>query len=387
MSFTETTTTSWFSRLKSALIGALIGLIVVVAAIGVLFWNEGRSIKAYRALAEGAGLVVSVNVDTIDPENDGKLVHVSGVVTPDGIPSDEEFGIAADGAVALNRDVEMYQWVESSESTSETKLGGSEETVTTYKYNREWRPGYADSSEFRQPEGHENPEPMVASDGFAIDSAMVGAFAVPGNEVVGLGSVSAVKLTAADAERVSEALGLAVGLDKDGFYAGANPAKPEVGDLRIRFTRADVVEASFVAAQSGDWLAAYTASNGREIFLGAAGKESASDMFATAQSENTMITWLVRLGGLIGLLIGFSLVFSIFGVLADVVPFIGSIVRFGTGFIAVILTALIGPLVIAIGWFAYRPVLALGILIGGGLIAAAVIRLRRRSAPQPAVAG
>ena len=92
-----------------------------------------------------------------------------------------------------------------------------------------------------------------------------------------------------------------------------------------------------------------------------------------------MIMWLIRAGGMIGLMVGFSLFFSILGVIADVVPIAGSLVRFGTGMIAFVLTVLVGPLVIAIGWFAYRPLLSLALLLVGGLVAFAVVWLRRRS--------
>ena len=380
MSFTETTRTSWLARLKNALIGVVIGTVLVAAAIWALFWNEGRSIKAYRALTEGAGLVISVSADEIAPSNEGKLVHISGTVTPDGIPADPEFGISADGAVAIRREVEMYQWVEKSESRSETKLGGSEETVTTYTYTKEWKSGREDSGDFRQPEGHENPDLPVGNQSFAIDSAKVGAFAVAGENVAGLGKETDLRLTEEDADRARQVLSGTIQLDRAGFYVGSNPSQPQVGDLRIRYSREDLSEASFVAAQSGGWLKPFTASNGREIFLSVSGKVTAAEMFDAAQAENTMIMWLIRIGGLIALFVGFSLFFSILGVIADVVPIAGSLVRFGTGMIALVLTVLVGPLVIAIGWFAYRPLLSLGLLLVGGLVAFAVVWLRRRSA-------
>ncbi|MBV2186559.1 MAG: TMEM43 family protein [Rhizobium sp.] len=380
MSFTETTRTSWLARLKNALIGVLIGTVLVVAAIWALVWNEGRSIKAYRALTEGAGLVISVSADEIAPSNEGKLVHISGTVTPDGIPADPEFGISADGAVAIRREVEMYQWVEKSESRSETKLGGSEETVTTYTYTKEWKSGREDSGDFRQPDGHENPDLPVGNQSFAVDSAKVGAFAVTGENIAGLGQETDLRLTEDDADRAGQVLSGTIHLDRAGFYVGPNPSQPRVGDLRIRYSREDLSEASFVAAQSGGWLKPFTASNGREIFLSASGKVAAAEMFDAAQAENTMVMWLIRIGGLIGLFVGFSLFFSILGVIADVVPIAGSLVRFGTGMIALVLTVLVGPLVIAIGWFAYRPLLSLGLLLVGGLVAFAVVWLRRRSA-------
>lgn len=381
MSFTETTRTSWFARMKNALVGAVIGIVLVVVAIWALVWNEGRSIKSYRALVEGAGLVQSVSADTIDPANEGKLIHISGKVETSDVPTDSEFGIAAYGAVALRRDVEMYQWVEKSESKSETKLGGGEETVTTYTYAKEWRSDRQDSSDFRQPEGHENPEMQVESQSFTIGTATVGAFTVSGEDVAGLGDRNDLAVSAADLARVQEYLSGTVLLDRGGFYVGSSKSAPQVGDLRIRYTRSDLSEASFVAEQHAEGLQPFTTSNGREIFLNASGKASAAEMFDTAQAENTLITWLVRFGGLVGLMIGFSLIFSILGVIADFVPLAGALVRFGTGLVAFALTAVIGPLVIAIGWFAYRPLLSLGLLAAGALVAVAVVWLRRRSVP------
>ena len=108
-------------------------------------------------------------------------------------------------------------------------------------------------------------------------------------------------------------------------------------------------------------------------------------MFDAAQSENTLITWLIRIGGLVGIFVGFAMMLSILGVIADVVPFIGSIVRFGTGAVALVLTMLIGPLVIAIAWVAYRPLVAIGVLAAGVLLAAGIVYLRRGRQAVPAV--
>ena len=66
MSFTETTTTSWLSRMKGAVGRIFFGIILVIATTVLLFWNEGRAIKTYRALVEGAGLVVSVDSASVD---------------------------------------------------------------------------------------------------------------------------------------------------------------------------------------------------------------------------------------------------------------------------------------------------------------------------------
>ena len=383
MSYTETTRTSWFTKLKNGLVGTLIGIVLVLVAIYFLFWNEGRAIQTYRALAEGAGLVLSVDSGKVDATNDGKLVHISGAVTPNGTVSDPQFGIRADGALAVVREVEMYQWVEKSESKTEKNVGGSEETVTTYSYSKQWSARRVDSSNFKVPGGHENPDFAVAPNRVTVETANVGAFRLQGTSVANLGNEKIIPLAQADADRMRDNIATTrpVRLNQGEIYVGTSSTSPQVGDLRIRFERTDLAEASFVGRQQGDTLAAYTASNGRKIFLSAAGRKEAAAMFEQAQTENTIITWVIRVAGLIGIFIGFQLFFGLFGVIGDVIPFVGSLVRGGTAIIALVLTLIIGPITIAVGWFAYRPLLALSIIGGGLAIAALVIFLKRRSAP------
>lgn len=383
MTYTETTRTSWFTKIKNGLVGTLVGIVLVLVAIYFLFWNEGRAIQTYRALAEGAGLVVSVDSGGVDAANDGKLVHISGPVKPNGDISDPQFGIRADGALAIDREVEMYQWVEKSESRTEKNVGGSEETVTTYSYSREWSRRRINSENFKVRNGHENPDFAVSSTRTTVDTADVGAFRLDGSAVAGLGDGKLIPLTEADAERMAANIATTrpVRLNQGEIYVGTSATSPQVGDLRIRFERTDLAEASFVGRQQGDTLVPYRTSNGRDVFLSAAGRKDAAAMFEQAQTENTIITWVIRVAGLIGMFIGFQLFFGLFGVIGDVIPFIGSLLRGGTAIIALVLTLVIGPVTIAIGWFAYRPLLSLLIIGAGVAIAALVIFLRRRSAP------
>ena len=64
-SFTEVTNESWFGRIGGAIKGVLVGLVLVAVAFGLLFWNEGRSVKRYKTLQEGSGAVVSVKSDKV----------------------------------------------------------------------------------------------------------------------------------------------------------------------------------------------------------------------------------------------------------------------------------------------------------------------------------
>lgn len=378
MSFTETTTTSWLSRIKGAIGRIFFGIILVIATTVLLFWNEGRAIKTYRALVEGAGLVVSVDSASVDSANESKLVHISGPVKPLGTPRDEVYGIAAENALRIVREVEMYQWVQKSQTKTEKNVGGSEETTTTYTYSKEWRTDTVDSRDFKQPAGHENPSRPLDGETFTVEKATVGAFTLDGSDVATLGSSKRIPLGGEQATVFQTSLGMNVRPQNGELYAGSDPSSPVIGDLRIRYERIDLAEASFVGGQRGDTLTGFTVSNGREIFLSAAGKQTAAEMFETAQTENNIITWIVRVGGLIGMFVGFACILSIFGVIGDVIPFIGSIVSFGTTLMAAVATLILGPIVIAIGWITYRPILAISIIVGGIVLAFLFIRLRRK---------
>ena len=388
MTYTETTRTSWFTKLKNGLVGTLVGIILILVAIYFLFWNEGRAIQTYRALAEGAGLVVSVDSGKVDGANEGKLVHITGAVKPGAAVADPQFGIQAEGALAVRREVEMYQWVEKSESKTDKNVGGSEDTTTTYTYSREWSARRIDSSDFKVPGGHENPDFAVSSSTTTVDSADVGAFRLEGRVVAPLGDEKIIPLSQADVDRMADSIATSrpVKLNQGEVYIGNSATSPQVGDLRVRFERTDLAEASFVGRQQADTLTGYSASNGREIFLSAAGRKDAAAMFQQAQTENTIITWVIRIAGLLGIFIGFQLFFGLFGVVGDIIPFVGSLVRGGTAIVALVLTLIVGPVTIAIGWFAYRPLLALAIIGGGVLLAAGTLFLRRRAGSGTAVA-
>ena len=67
--FTVTTHESWFSRMGSAFKGILVGILLLIAWVILLWWNEGRAVLTAEGLTEGAGLVISVPADSIDPAN------------------------------------------------------------------------------------------------------------------------------------------------------------------------------------------------------------------------------------------------------------------------------------------------------------------------------
>ena len=72
------------------------------------------------------------------------------------------------------------------------------------------------------------------------------------------------------------------------------------------------------------------------------GEQSADSMFESILTENSWMTWIFRAAGLLVLFIGWNMFFSILPMLGKFIPLLGTIIGFGTGLIAFILTLILG---------------------------------------------
>ncbi|MBO5437591.1 MAG: hypothetical protein J6A23_08005, partial [Thermoguttaceae bacterium] len=178
MSYTETTTQSWFSRIGDSLKGILVGFVLVGVAIALLFWNEGRTVKRYRALKQGASECVEIKSDAVDAANDGKLVYTTGTMKTDDVLTDTDFPSVSVNALKLKRNVEMFQWKEESRSETVKKLGGGTETKTTYTYSTDWSSTPIDSSSFKESAGHTNPPMPYEGTEYYAENVTLGDFQV-----------------------------------------------------------------------------------------------------------------------------------------------------------------------------------------------------------------
>lgn len=388
---TRTTQTSWFSRIGKALTGVLVGLVLILVCVALLFWNEGRAVKTEIGLKQGASSVVSVDASPIVPGNDQKLVHVSGPLSVSVPISDPVFGITASG-VRLSRKVEMYQWRETTSTETRTKLGGGEETVTTYRYAKAWSAEAENSDGFAEPNGHRNPSFDVEAAEFLASNVSLGDFSLDGAIVARIDGAMPMPLDAGILPQVREAAGTlrrSISISQNQILLSDQPrvatasgtqvqtlvTEPSIGDLRVEYTLVPAAMTSVVAGQRGGSLATYQAENGEPILLIAEGQVAASSMFEGAQDANRVITWVLRGAGVIVLMIGFGMILAPLGVLADVLPVAGTLVRAGTGLVGFVLGLVVGTITIALAWLAFRPLVAFGILVTGCAIAYGVYRL------------
>lgn len=394
MAVAETTTESWGSRLGSSVKGVLVGFALFVVGFPVLFWNEGNSVKTAKALDEGEGACVPVeSIERVDPEMEGRLVHMTGKATTQDVLADDQFGVSVK-AIALNRKTEMYQWVEESHTTEKKKLGGGVEKTTTYTYKREWSDAAIDSSGFRE-SGHDNPGFIeFPSEEKRAANVTFGAFRLNESQIGRIGSAQAYAFPTDFVCRVERVQRHGATIYVPNKATRDNEknvrdvvSQPRIGDMRVVFKVVYPHDISLVAKQKGDTFVGYLVKTKKKVDLLSDGVKDAAEMFEAARDANALMTWLVRLGGFLLMFFGLSMVLRPLSVLADVLPILGDIVGIGTGIVAGIVAFACVLVTIAIAWIFYRPVLGIILLAiaGAGLCLLWKKKQARKAAAAPSV--
>ncbi|MGP0068929.1 MAG: TMEM43 family protein [Isosphaeraceae bacterium] len=406
-SFTEVTSESWLGRIGESFKRVLFGVILFVLAFPLLWWNEGRAVRTAKGLTELSHEVVSVTADKVDPTNDGKPVHITAQATSDETLTDPVFNVATKG-IKLARRVAMYQWQEQQHTETRKKLGGGTETVTTYTYDKAWSSdskdssrsnqgefhvqwGHAegagefkDSTKFKHPEGHQNPaQPKFPNEVKVAAKVAFGAFTLSPGLVGQLNQFEDLPLSQEDLAKLPEDVRTQVKPDGGRLYAGNDPGSPQVGDLRIQFRVVKPAVVSILAKQSGETFAPWRSHSDTDVERLIPGTVDAQGMVQVMERENTMLTWLLRLGGFVVMALGVGLVLTPLVVVADVVPFLGNLLGMGVAITAGVIAAVFSLLTIALAWMVYRPLVGIGLLLAALAIVFLAKKLSSGRKPVP----
>ena len=402
--FHTKTSQSWFSRIGGAIKGVFIGLLLFVVGFPVLWMNEHDAVRNTNALKELQKVTIDVGTPEIKAENEGKPVFMTGPAATQDILTDPVFGIS-ENAIRLEREVEIYQYVERQHSETKKKMGGGTETITTYTYEPAWVQAPIDSNTFEDPDAKTNYHNVgimrFQNDDLKAKNVSFGAFKFGPEIIAKIGGSKSYTFApdfqlpqqlkalggriegeyvivpyTAPSTTTANAIGqtvTAVAGNGDANAAGqaiANAVIPnniaQIGDLRVKFALTKPHDVSLIAVQKGDTFTDYTAKNGKTQFLFRDGTHTATDLFEAKAASNKMKRWLFRFLGFMLMYIGMSMVFRPLSVFAVIVPIIGTIVGKGTGFVAFIIAAICSLVTIAIAWIAYRPILAISLLIVAG---------------------
>jgi len=357
-SYTEVTTESWGARLMGSIKSVLFGVVLFLAAFVVIWWNEGRAVKTAKGLDEGAAQVETIPSKPLNVNKDGKLVHLTGVVTTEERLLDQEFAIDVN-ALKLRRIVEMYQWKENKETTEKKKVGGSVEKTTTYTYEKTWSRSLINSDGFKIPEDHVNPAAMLYNSyDKSVGIANIGEYQLPESFIGRISNYKKYPVADLDMENAE-----VIDAGSSVYLGEGSVASPSIGDLKIRFEIVEPGEYSMVAQMNGTSFQDFKTSTGTTVGMISAGSHTAASMFEEAQQQNTILTWILRVAGFLMMTFGLASIFRPLVVFADVLPFLGSMLGMGISLFSGIISFALSIVTIGLAWVFYRPVLGIALLL------------------------
>lgn len=358
---------------SSTAVGFLFGAVMFFGAFPFLFWNEGRSLHRYQTLAEGRDVVVeNVSTDNVAADNEAQLIHVTGFADAHEELTDQKFQVSVNDMLKLKRSVEMYQW-------DETHSGNEDSAAS---YSRTWSSGRIDSDRFDD-SSKRNPSMPYQSATHYANQIQLGAFRLSRSLAESIDNWERM-----DASRFFAELPAAfrdkTTIHDQGFYQGADPNDPQIGDLRIHFEVAPPTDVSVIAEQTGDSFRAYAAKTvSGTIERLEVGKHSASEMFTHMETENKILTWMLRGGGMFMMFMGSMIILDPFMRLLNYVPLAGRLATSAIAMVVGLVTVALSVSTIAIAWFFYRPLWAIGLFGVAALLAFLASRLYKQPTALP----
>lgn len=329
--------------------GILVGIIFILAGIFLLWFNEGRTVKTKAAIMEAEDEYIDVSSETIDKNNEGKLIATNGKleVSYDGA-TDTTFDIHV-AKPKLKRTVEMYQWKETCEDNNGNEV---------CRYSMVWDDEIINSNAFEDAT-HNNPSSMpYSSETFTADGSRIGDFILDGELLNQLNADKKINLQ--DSAKITN-----MGLTNDGtYYTNVQNGTPKVGDIRISFSYSDATNVSVLAIQNNNEFGKYKSKEGYTIYELKEGTLNGKQILQKLSDENNMTKWIFRLMGTLFIMGGFAAIISPLQRLVNFIPFFGTVFGWVTGFATFILGLALSLIVIALAWLRYRPVLSIGLLIG-----------------------
>jgi hypothetical protein len=293
-----------------------LGSAILLASVLTTAVNEQRLVRHASSLEEGRKHVVSLSKPVVVAQNEGQLVHFSGVITTD--PSvlaadstasrvpyvlDPVFGIAARG-VRLYRTVEMLQWVETVHTIAgsdpmagdDDRDGGVDEhREKTYIYDLRWRSERIDSMSFHDI-GYQNPPEdawVFQSKVMDSDAVVVGDFELSRELIDQIKRRDPIELDAKTMQTMRIVLNQRIGEDwskasalkdvsvedKYFYLLRDGSARPSLGDIRVSFKVTPPYPVTVSGKQKAQQILPYATKAGESILILEDGILTATELY------------------------------------------------------------------------------------------------------------
>lgn len=396
MAYTETTYTGYGTRVKNSFKAIGTGFMLFLAGTALLWWNEGRAVKTNDMLNEAeAATVVMENPNKLDNSLEGELVCATALATTEDSLIDQQFGFGAK-AIAIKRTVRYYQVQEKSKQEKKDKIGGGEETVTTYTYNRGWVTTPINSEGFHDP-GYRKINfvlTTVPQEDVWAQNVTFGAYTLPESLIRSITSTEPLKPVIAQerlesmnedarhaalrnysssklgnvAKSHNAEVGQFIHVTGNELYFGMTPSSPAVGDVKVTFEKVVPAKVTLIAKVNGNTFEPYKAKNGYTFQTLVMGEKDATEIYEGEHDMNNIMLWVFRIIGILMVIGGLKGIFGFLETLLKVLPFIANILGWGVGVICTVVGVVWSLIVIAIAWLFYRPLLGITLLVVAGLL-------------------
>lgn len=342
--YTEVTNTGYFWRIWKSLKGVLIWILLFFLSFFVLYRNEGKVNLADVARTSTTITAKSENLADLQD----KLVSVSGILKTDNEIWD--IYLKPGKYISIDRQTQMYAWVETTREETEKNLWGSETTTTTYDYNTKWVESPESSSSFKYPSWHTNPEKSIESTSIIAGDLQTEGFSL--NKNIELPVWTELTLT-------EENIILQEWIKQEWNYlykpynSISTYSSPSVWDVRVSYA---VLEnplkntTTFWKLENKDTISAFVWPKDSKLYRVL--EWNREEAIATLQYEHDMLTWILRWVWFFMMFMGLVWILTPLSVVLDVIPFVGTfwewaikVVSFVVAFVLSLITIIISMII------------------------------------------
>lgn len=329
---------------KKILSITLLGFIILIISFFTIFINEKNYVNRIKFANFAEKNAITVNANYFSPLNENKLIYTTGKAYSLQTLTDSIVKIP--NAIALFRDVEIYQWEEVKSYHDNNKI--------SYTYRKTWAKHLINSDNFES-SAYKNPKQIkyVKKNLYAKNIGL-GKFYLSEDIIKNISSIT--KMTQLPYNNDFKIY--------NGFYfTGNDYDNPKIGDQKLSYSYIPSgLTLSIIAKQSGNHLETMNSKYGNFVIV-MNGEKSLKTMINDYKKNLSNNTWLIRGIGLLCMFIGLNLLIQPLVNLGKPLPIFGEIAQMAALIYTIIITVCFGIITISLAWIFYIPEIAIPLII------------------------
>lgn len=330
--------------LKNILGTAALGIIILIASIFALFINEHNYVNAIKIANFAEKNTIIADANNFNPQNENKLVHVTGKAYSNQVLTDSILKIP--NSIALFRDTEIYQWEEVRKHHDNNKI--------SYTYRKTWGKNLINSDNFES-SAYKNPKKMkYEPKNLYAHNIGLGKFYLSEDIIKNINSIT--KITQLPYNSNYKIY--------NGFYfTGSDYDNPQIGDQKLIYSYIPSgITLSIIAKQSGNHLETMNSKYG-DFSIVMNGTKDLKTMIYDYKKDLSNSTWLIRCISLLFMFLGLNLLIQPLVNLGNSIPVLGELTQMAALMSTIIITISLGTLLISLAWLVFRPEIAIPLII------------------------